>query len=318
MKKLYLFTLSVFIFSLSQAQQTPEEYVKAALIIMKANAVNRATLNWGEIYKTAIAEAKAVKTIPETYPIIKKTLGELKDAHSKFFTPQVVASYAKRYVETGNIFPEPKDSLINGKFAYISIPAIANTNGEDWKQYIQSFYDKIKHLDRQNPTAWLLDIRDNDGGMFSPMLAAIQPFLDQDKVIGSIDNNRQINFYSYRKGKIFFGKQQIATVKVPLIKLKNRKKPIYILTNKVTSSSGEFVTASFVGQKGAKIVGPFTQGLTSDNSEFILPDGAYLVITTGNLIDRTGKEYNEIGKGIEPHIKVKSNQLSDYIKAIEN
>lgn len=318
MKKFLSLTFFVFIFSLSQAQQTPGEYMNTALLIMKANAVNRATLNWDEIYKTAIAEAKAVKTIPETYPIIKKTLNELKDAHSKFFAPQVVAFYAKRYKETGNIFPEPKDSLINGKFAYISIPAIANTNNEDWTQYIQSFYDKIKRLDRQNPAAWLLDIRDNDGGMFSPMLAAIQPFLDQDKVVGSIDNSRQINFYSYRGGKIFFGAQQIATIKVPLIKLKNRNKPIYILTSKVTSSSGEFVTASFTGQKGAKIVGHLTQGLTSDNSEFILPDGAYLVITTGNLIDRTGKEYKEIGKGIEPSIKIKSNQLSDYIKAIEN
>ncbi len=141
--------------------------------------------------------------------------------------------------------------------------------------------------------------------MFAPMYAAIQPFLDQQQVVGSKDNKGQVNYYNYRKGIIGFGTIIIDTINVPLIRLKQNRIPVYILAGKKTGSSGEFVVASFVGQKNAAIIGTSTQGLTSDNSEFRLPDGAFLVLTTGNLVDRDQTEYHEIGKGISPSLELK-------------
>ena len=77
------------------------------------------------------------------------------------------------------------------------------------------------------------------------------------------------------------------------------------------------MVASFVGQKNVKIVGKNTQGLTSSNAEFRLSDGAIMILTVGNLIDRNKKEYNVIGEGIKPDINVKGDKLQEYVNEIE-
>ncbi len=74
--------------------------------------------------------------------------------------------------------------------------------------------------------------------------------------------------------------------------------------NKVTGSSAEFITAAFVGQKNVKLIGVNTQGLTSGNQEYKLSDGSFLVLTIGNIVDRSGKEYRIIGEGIAPDIRI--------------
>lgn len=318
MKKILLFSLfSLFLFTgKTYSQETPRSYVEKAILIMEQNSVNKKSINWIKIKADAFKLAQDKKNIKETYPIIRNILGKLGDQHSKLYEPEVVAAYLKRYREVGKEFPAPKDSLIDHKIAYISVPAIANFNQEDWNEYVQTFYDKVKILDKDNPESWIIDVRNNDGGMFSPMLKSISLFLNTNNTVGSIDNAGLTSFYQLKGSDIYFGKQKIATIPVTDIKIKNKSKPIYVLTNKSTSSSGEFVTASFKGQKNVKIVGCNTQGLTSDNSEFKLSDNAFLVLTTGVLIDRAKYPYKEVGKGISPDIEVKSENLNDYIDAI--
>ena len=319
MKRLLLLAiLSILLFSNTiYAQETPVSYVEKAIQIMEQNSVNKKTIDWATIKKDALKSANEKKTIRETYPIIRNVLEKLGDHHSKLYEPEVVANYLKRYKDLGLQFPYPKDSLIDKKIAYISVPGIANFNQEDWDEYVKMFYDKAKNLDKSNPTIWIIDLRNNEGGMFSPMLKAIYPFLDKDHVVGSIDNSEGANFYSLQNSDIYFGKQKIASILIPDISLKNKNKPIYVLTNKRTASSGEFVVASFVGQKNVKVVGCNTMGLTSDNSEFKLPDNAFLVLTTGTLINRQKQAYKEVGKGISADIEVKSDQLGDYIDRIK-
>lgn len=318
MKKLLLLALlTIFCTNKIFAQETPASYVEKAIQIMEQNSVNKKGIDWATIKKDALKTAHEKKEIKETYPIIRDILEKLGDHHSKLYEPEVVADYLKRHKDVGLPFPYPKDSLIDKKIAYISVPAIANFNQEDWDEYVKTFYEKVKNLDKSNPTIWIIDLRNNEGGMFSPMLKAIYPFLDTDHVVGSMDNSEGTNFYSKKNSDIFFGKQKIASIPIPDITLKNKNKPIYVLTNKRTASSGEFVVASFVGQKNVKIVGCNTMGLTSDNSEFKLPDNAFLVLTTGTLINRQKQAYKEVEKGISADIEVKSDQLSDYIDRIK-
>lgn len=308
---LFLFTGQLF------SQETPVSYVEKAIQIMEQNSVNKKSIDWATIKEIYLKQAHEKKTIRETYPVIREILGKLGDQHSKLYEPEVIEAYLKRFKDAGAEFPYPKDSLIDKNMAYITVPAIGNMNQEDWNEYVQTFYDKVKKLDQTNPQLWIIDLRDNEGGMFSPMLKAIRPFLDTDNASGSMDNSGSISFFTSTKDGIYFGKQKIATIPIPDIKIKNKNKPIYILTNKKTASSGEFVVASFKGQKNVKIAGCNTQGLTSDNSEFKLPDNAFLVITTGTLIDRKKYPYKEVGKGIPADIEVKSNQLNDYISKIK-
>lgn len=300
------------------AQDDPKKYLEEVIGIMKQNAVNKGKIDWEALSKEAGKSLGDKKMVKDVYPIILSCLDKLQDNHSKFFPPDVVSFYLKSYKENGIAFPYPEDSLINKQMGYISVPAIGSFNNGDWEMYVDDFYKKVKSLERKNPKAWIIDLRGNEGGMFSPMFKAIQPFLDNTKAIGSKDNLGKISYYSVRNNDVLFGDRVIATIDVPAFELKNKDLPVFILTDKKTSSSGEFVVASFAGQKNATIVGVNTQGLTSDNSEFKLSDGAFLVLTTGNVVDRKMKEYNEVGKGISPDIKVSSNDLSDYINIVKD
>lgn len=299
------------------SQETAVSYVEKAIQLMEENSVNKKSVDWAAIRVKYLKQAREKKTVRETYPIIRDILGSLGDQHSKLYEPEVIVDYLKRFKDVGAPFPYPKDSLINRTMAYISVPAIGNLNQNDWNEYVQTFYDKVEKLDKSNPKVWIIDLRNNEGGMFSPMLKAIRPFLDRDDASGSSDNAGDISFFNSRKDGIYFGKRKIATIPVPDIIIRNKNKPIYILTNKVTASSGEFVVASFREQKNVTIVGSNTMGLTSDNSEFKLPDNAFLVITTGTLVDRTKYLYKEVGKGIPADIEIKNDQLTPYISKIK-
>ncbi|MFH6943168.1 S41 family peptidase [Flavobacterium sp. FlaQc-50] len=298
------------------SQSKPDSYLEKAIAIMEQNSVNKKKIDWAKIRTEAKLENNKSNSIQDTYPIIKNILNELGDQHSGFYEPQVVEFYLKRYKDSGLPFPYAKDSIINDKYAYITIPAIGNLNQEDWEEYVSSFYKKIKKLEKINPKAWIIDVRENDGGMFSPMFKSIYPFLDAVNVVGSIDNSGEIGYYSNTNSNINFNKTVIATFQTPDIKIKKKNRPIYILTSKKTASSGEFIVASFKGQKNVKIIGCNTQGLTSDNSEFRLIDNAILKITTGILMDRNKTEYREIGKGIAPDIQVETTGLKNYIEKI--
>ncbi|MFZ4929304.1 S41 family peptidase [Chryseobacterium sp. Mn2064] len=298
------------------AQDNPKKYMTDAILLMKQHSVNKGKINWDALTAEGMNAIKDKKTIKETYPAIINSLKSLEDHHSGFYPPEMVEAYMKTYEESGLKFPFPHDSLINGNLGYITLPAIGNLNQDDWNLYVSDFYKKIKLLDAKKLKAWIIDLRDNDGGMFSPMFKAIQPFLDQQNVAGSKDNNGKISYYKYKDKNIFFDNTIIATIEIKQIELKNKSLPIFVLVSKKTASSGEFVTAALIGQKNVKVVGINTQGLTSDNSEFRLSDGAILKLTTGTLINRKHEEYREIGKGMTPDIIVKGSYLSDYMNDI--
>ncbi|WP_199121547.1 S41 family peptidase [Pedobacter sp. ASV28] len=298
-------------------------YLKEALDLMKKRSVNSSRLNWEEIYKNANAAAENAKTIADTYPIIKKTLLKLEDSHSKFFSPKQVEAYLLGYRKTGQQFPEIKSAILEGSYAYIQLPSFASFNFEEWDEYVKTFWDKIAELESKHPMGWMIDIRDNEGGMFVPMYAAISPFLNQRKVIGWKDGLGKYIFMKFKNGRFYENDLVTHQFKMGDQKIKIAKTPIVVLINQGTASSGEFAAISFVGQKNISFVGTKTTGLTSANQEHKLSNGAFLVLTEGNTIDRNKKEYAEVGKGLQPDYPVdnigslKSSDDSYLKRAIE-
>lgn len=315
MNRNILIVLFLLIFAGADAQQkmvNPEKdktdsiklYLKRALDLMKKRSVNSSKLNWEEIYKNANAAAENARTIADTYPIIKKTLLKLEDSHSKFFSPKEVEAYLLGYRKIGQQFPEMKSAILEGGYAYIQLPSFASFNFEEWDEYVKTFWDKIAELESKHPKGWIIDIRDNEGGMFVPMYASISPFLNQRNVIGWKDGLGRYTFMNFKNGKFYENNLARYLIKIGDRKIKVARKPIVVLINQGTASSGEFAAISFVGQKEISFVGTKTTGLTSANQEHKLSDGAFLVLTEGNTIDRNKKEYAEVGKGLQPDYSV--------------
>lgn len=315
MKKQILFTLLILIsissiakpgINLKDNEDSLKNYLKTALNLMKKRSVNSHKINWDQIYKEAYLAAADSKTIRDLYPVILTALGKLRDSHSKFFPPEMVKNYLLGYRATGQQFPEIKAEFLKNKYAYISLPQFYSYNFAEWNEFGDTFREKLKQLEKQNPAGWIIDLRDNDGGMLAPMYAALAPFVDQNQAIGWKDGAGINHFIDYCDNNFYEDNEVAHTFKLVNRKITIRNKPIVVLINRVTASSGEFVSALFVGQKNTAFIGVPTNGLTSSNQEHQLADGAFLVLTEGNLIDRNHKEYSKMGEGIQPDVKIEN------------
>ncbi|KFF26549.1 S41 family peptidase [Chryseobacterium vrystaatense] len=317
MKRFYfLITFFVIFIHTNASAQTDsvQSYVVRAIDLMKAKSVNKHRINWDSLYTDSRKKAAKLHTIRETYPLIKNILGALKDAHSNFFPPEMVKDYTLGYRATGQEFPVIEAKITENGMAYISLPGFACYHFAEWDEFVNTFYKKIEELNAQKPKGWILDLRENGGGMFYPMLAALSPMLDKQNAIGTVDAEGQYAFFEFdRDGNLFEGKQKVHHFNIKKVPQRITK-PIIVMVSKKTSSSGEFSTIAFAGQKNVRIIGQNTMGLTSGNQEYKLSDGAFLVLTTGNIVDRNKKEYDEVGKGFSPQVQLKDLSDAEYMK----
>ncbi|WP_316847003.1 S41 family peptidase [Pedobacter psychrodurus] len=292
-----------------ESSDSIKTYIEKALRIIKnrsvnSDKINSDKINWDKIELEATEQAAKFKNIRETYPIIKDVLEKLGDSHSKFFTPEVVESYVKGYRASGLPFPEIQTAFLENRYAYIALPAFYSYNMNEWNEFVNHFRAELLKLSAQKPKGWILDLRDNEGGMFAPMYAAIAPLLDQSNVIGWMDRSGKNNFFNFKDDRLFENKKAVYLFKLTTDKIKIKNLNLAVLVNEKTASSAEFAAISFVGQKNATIIGNKTNGLTSANQEHKLSDGAFLVLTEGITIDRNLNQYAEIGVGLVGDVKV--------------
>lgn len=281
-------------------------YVTEALDIMKARSINKNKVDWESLYTSTLEKAGTAHSIRETYPIIAEALEQLQDKHSKFFPPEVVEAYKQGYRALGMKFPTPKFKMIDNKYAYLQIPAFGVINIEEQREYAASIQKAIKQLDEQKPKGWIIDLRANDGGMSAPMSAGVGPFVENEKCAGWKDAEGKNSYWIYKKGKLYTNEKLVFDMKVEPYKIKSSRKPVAVLIGSETASSGEIIATTFVGRRNTMLIGTNTNGLTSSNNEHELSDGAYLVLTEGNYIDRNNKEYDKPGEGITPDIRLES------------
>ncbi|MGN7987428.1 S41 family peptidase [Pedobacter sp. 22226] len=301
-------------YSLAQSVSAPRAYLNSALALMKSNSIRKNELNWTSIYEFAYKQSEKCTTIAELYPVIDSTLTMLNDQHSSFYAPEKVAGLFKGYRANEEELPMVSAKTLKNGYGYLKVPHFYFANNEEWEEFVTDAYNKLKKLDVLKPKGWIIDLRDNDGGMLVPILGAIAPFIEGSKAIGIKDADGIIKHYYYSANAVKYGDSVVYQFKTPLIKLGSKTKPVVVLINKHTGSSGEFAAAAFIGRPDTKLMGSETNGLTSSNTEFKLADGAYLVITNGTLIDRNNYEYKEVGAGIKPSIKISKKDLeSDKI-----
>ncbi|MCC9139033.1 S41 family peptidase [Pontibacter silvestris] len=309
MKKslLLLITLLSTVFYQSYAQtDSLRIYVTEALDIMRARSVNKNKVDWERLYAGALLKADSAHNIREIYPIIADALDQLKDHHSGFYPPEEIEAMKRGYRAFGMELPTPKFKMIDNKYAYIQIPAFGVINIEEQREYAASIQEAIKQLDEHKPKGWIIDLRANDGGMSAPMSAGVGPFVEKDKCAGWKDADGKNSYWIYKKGQLYENDKLVFDLKTKPYKLKSSRKPVAVLISKKTASSGEIIATTFVGRRNTMLIGTNTNGLTSSNNEHELADGAYLVLTEGNYIDRNNKEYAKPGEGIAPNIRLEN------------
>ncbi|XP_074357784.1 carboxyl-terminal-processing peptidase 1, chloroplastic isoform X2 [Apium graveolens] len=142
----------------------------------------------------------------------------------------------------------------------------------------------IQRLQNMGASYFILDLRDNRGGLVQAGIEIAKLFMNQGETV------------IYTAGRETQYQNNIVADSAPLF-----TSPVIILVNKNTASASEIVASALHDNCRAVLVGEKTFGKGLIQSVFELQDGSGVVVTIGKYITPNHLDIN--GNGIEPDFK---------------
>lgn len=274
--------------------------------LIKDNSLYKDSIEWNNIeedlaYINQRIDSTNYDLINQYYTRVLRNAG---DIHS-FFQNR---SQAKSYANGNTVALKPESNFLDGKIAYIKVPAFGSVNTAAVNNFADTIQKMIRALDEQNPKGWIVDLRGNTGGNMYPMIAGLGPLTGTGKLGYFVGAKK--NAWSYEKGA-----SGMAKVKSPYqLKMPNTK--ISVLIDQKTASSGEMTAVSFIGKPNVKLFGQPSAGYITANQSFKLSNGGMLLLATTFVSDRNNKIY--LSK-IDPDFLVETSESKDLalLKATE-
>ena len=147
-------------------------------------------------------------------------------------------------------------------------------------------FKKIKEFEKKNnPTGYILDIRNNPGGLLNQAISITDFFLDNGEIV-STKGRRVI------ESRRFFAKKGDGI----------NGKPIIVITNIGSASASEILSGALKDHKRAIILGGRTYGKGSVQSIIPLRNGGGIRLTISKYYLPSGKSISEVG--VTPDIVV--------------
>lgn len=151
------------------------------------------------------------------------------------------------------------------------------------------FYKAVQEAKKQGATKFIIDLRNNPGGLLGASINIAEQFIPSGKTIVSED---------YGNGK----KDQFASNGGGMLE----KSPIIVLINNGSASASEILAGALKDSRGITLVGEKTFGKGSVQEVVQLKNGASIKVTVAKWLTPSGATIDQ--QGIEPDIKV---QLTD-------
>jgi carboxyl-terminal processing protease len=148
----------------------------------------------------------------------------------------------------------------------------------------QEIAHSVAKLERQGAKSYILDLRNNPGGLLQSGVEVARLWLDKGTIVYTV--NRQGILGS------FDSTEELLT-----------DAPLVLLVNSGTASSSEILAGALQDNGRALLVGEKTFGKGLIQSLFELPDGAGLAVTVARYETPSHKDINKLG--IEPDLVVK-------------
>ena len=172
--------------------------------------------------------------------------------------------------------------ILTNAIAYVCIAKFGDHTARD-------FYKALKLLKASHPKGFILDLRDNPGGLLTEATDIADAFLPKGKIIVST------------KGRNPEDDNAVFTAKTPECL---NDIPLAVLMNDGSASASEIIAGSIKDNKRGVLIGDKSFGKASVQSVFELgsrPEEA-LLLTTAHYYTPNGSMIH--GNGIEPDIKV--------------
>ena len=169
---------------------------------------------------------------------------------------------------------------------YIRLRAFNQKSHNQLKEKIKSF--KSKRLN-----GYILDLRNNPGGLLSQAIKISDMFLDSGEIVSTKGRDKtDIKIFNAKKGDIIDG--------LPLI----------VLINKGSASASEIVSGALKDHKRAIILGETSFGKGSVQSIIPLTNRGALRLTTAKYYLPSGSSISEVG--VTPDITVKEKDKKEF------
>ena len=168
---------------------------------------------------------------------------------------------------------------IQNKVGYLRLRAFNQNSGSQLKK-------EISKIEKNKKTVgYILDLRNNPGGLLSQAIKIADFFLDDGEIVST--NGRKA-----RENKKFFARKGD----------KINGKPLIVLINNGSASASENVAGALQDQKRAVLLGETTYGKGSVQSIIPLKNRGAIRLTVSKYYLPSGKSISEVG--VIPDIKV--------------
>ncbi len=184
------------------------------------------------------------------------------------------------------IVQKPAKWEVRGDVGYININTFSENTGADTRAAIMAIDKSLGH----RPLGYVVDLRQNGGGLLTQAIAVSDAFLDHGEIVSQRGREKtDIERYYAKPGDDAHGL------------------PIVVLTDPGTASASEIVAGALQDHHRALIMGERTFGKGSVQTVLQLGPETALRLTTARYFTPSGRSVQE--GGIEPDIRVP--QISD-------
>jgi len=260
----------------------------SAVAIARRHSLWRDTVSWRALERKLRVALGDAKTTADAYPAINLLTESLGDHHSYALPPDRLAILQGARATNGA--PASLSALgaliREPRIAHVRVPAHTRQDIPGNRAYATAIRRAMVGMALPRPCGWIVDLRENGGGNMWPMFAGLRPLLGDDTLgafvtldstwhwtaDGAEDNNAR----TYMK-------------ELPAATLDLSAATVAVLIGPVTGSAGEALALAFRGRPNARSFGAPTRGVATSNARFALPDGGWLVLTTGVMRDRNNR-----------------------------
>ena len=179
-----------------------------------------------------------------------------------------------------------KSKQIDNNIGYIKLTSFNDNSSNQFKK-------KVKELKKKNVKAYILDLRNNPGGLLSQAIKITDYFLDDGEIVSTKSRkNSENRKWFAKKGDLINGKTLV------------------ILINYGSASASEIVAGALKDHKRAILIGENSYGKGSVQSIIPLNNNGALRLTISKYYLPSGQSISEVG--ISPDINIEENS-EDFV-----